>query len=255
MERGRLRQGLECHLVRIEKIWSALTDPSKIAVGGGSVLEARWDHRTSTDIDLFVRLETMREWTHDKTLERMSRALERQGIEVERFNPAAGWMSGSIEGNPWSIGASRWAHETEPAERSGKTIRAMTEKAIITAKVLGRIAAIEVPRAPAIAQKLRMRDLYDLAVIPACTPGMLDTVIGGLTRTERHLVWVSIDGTSTRDLASDSQKVIAPRYNVNVDRALMALAHAVGGGGEQTMETPARLDPQRNVSHTQSNWW
>ena len=139
----------------------------------------------------------MSEWTRDGTLERMGRALERRGIEVEKFNAAAGWMSGSIERSPWSIGASRWAHDTDPDERSGAAIWTMAEKAIITAKVLGRIAAIEVPRGPAIAQKMRVRDVYDLAVIPACAPGMLDKVLTGLTRTERHRVWVSIDGTST----------------------------------------------------------
>lgn len=116
----------------------------------------------------------------------------------------------------------------------------MTNRAIIQGKMLGRMQAWKAAGRPPVAQPIKIRDAFDLRVIPACAPGLLDEVLDEMTREERHLVWVSLDSMSTQQLKADPQQIIAPRYHVDPDKILLTLAHAVGGAGERAMTPPPR---------------
>ena len=236
-EKRRLTERLEQKLMRIEDVVSQYTAPNQIEVGGGSVLEARWQHRESTDIDLFTTRARMREWAACGTLTRMCRALAMAGATVNTCNAAAGWAKGKLGGTEWSLGASAWAKD--PGKNAyDEGFRAMETQAIIAAKLFGRIAATPTASVGHIPRKLVLRDAYDLAVLPSCAPGVLDAVLAEASPDELHRVWITLDATDTRALKEDYQKLIRPRYKVNIDRVALVLAHAVTGGGERSMPVP-----------------
>ena len=192
------------------------------------MLEALWKHRESTDIDLFTTRETIRQWAETRLLEQIGRALADNGASVEVCNIEAQWLEGQLEGMGWSLGGSAWA--SQPREgTAGQEIRSMDREAIISAKLFGRIAAMPIGRFGYAPARLKLRDAYDLAVIPACEPGLLDRALARGSAEEQHRVWISLDATDTGALKRDPKKLIRPQYDVNTDRVALTLAHAVAG--------------------------
>ena len=235
---NRLNEKLEPTLQRIENAVRQCVAPGHIEVGGGSVLEALWKHRESTDIDLFTTRDTIRQWAETGLLRQIGQALAESGANIEVCNSEAQWLKGDLEGTGWSLGGSAWASQPRGAE-AGEEIRGMDKEAIISAKLFGRIAAMPVGRFGYAPAQLKLRDGYDLAVIPACEPGLLDRALARGSAEEQHRVWVSLDATDTVALKKDPQKLIRPQYDVNMDRVALTLAHAVAGGRERSMPVPA----------------
>ena len=127
---------------------------SDLRMGGGSVLAARWRHRVSTDVDLFVGLWTFANMEREivredpETLIRMGR--------LGQFIPS--WIEGSVlrwtseEGRIEIVRSERVTRERDTERIEGSVVQAEASAEILARKLLGR------------GERVLMRDVYDLAV-------------------------------------------------------------------------------------------
>ena len=145
-------------------------------MAGGSVLEARWRHRRSTDIDLFVSPATMEKLVGENSLlyQGLVSQLDASGnAAMDSFN---GFLSGEMEGTSFSLAASEFVRDdrTHPENVDGTHFQAATNEEILAGKIRGRLhrSGQHPAQAP-------LRDLYDITVAPHLEPGVVDRILGG----------------------------------------------------------------------------
>ena len=145
------------------RIGDELLGARKWAVGGGSVLAARWRHRLSTDLDVFVSrirfLRMQRRHTGKSLAERI-----REGLHPYRVNEFAGdpnvfikaqdvTLDGVPKGDIDIVGADRVLPSRARKEYvAGTDVEALPTDEILAGKVASR------------GTRLLARDVYDLAV-------------------------------------------------------------------------------------------
>lgn len=72
---------------RIEPLLHQVFAPISLRLGGGSVLQARWNHRESTSIELFVEPQSYNAVMFDRRCQ-----LERSLLQLEGVDPSRSWV-------------------------------------------------------------------------------------------------------------------------------------------------------------------
>ena len=169
-------------LARVAPLFSSWLGEDGCVLGGGTVLSARWQHRVSTDIDLFTDHERYRDRIASRREEVASEleALVAQAgegtVEVER-----GWLRVHFPEGPAALmtiprptvrdAYTEMAHGTEiPTESSAE---------ILARKLQSRILDLGV---------FTDRDLYDLLVARQHDPEALRRVLNSITKAERATI-------------------------------------------------------------------
>lgn len=149
----------------------------RVVMSGGSILASRWHHRKSTDIDLFMPVETMKQVLEqdDEALIKAVRSVPgARDINASRIDEIAG----VVDGTPFSLTDSPFIRLERPdTERiCGTPVQAASAQEVFMGKIAGRLAhfSLTAARPPPI------RDLYDIAVGAQLAPKALQDVLSRL---------------------------------------------------------------------------
>ena len=169
-------------LARVAPLFSAWLGDDGCVLGGGTVLAARWQHRVSTDIDLFTdheryqdRIASRREEVASQ-LEALVAQAGEGAVEVER-----GWLRVHFPEGPAALmtiprPTVRDAY-IESARGTGVPTESTAE--ILARKLQSRILDLGV---------FTDRDLYDLLVAQKHNAEALDRVLASITNSERATI-------------------------------------------------------------------
>lgn len=169
-------------LARLAPALLTLFGADSMVLGGGTVLAARWNHRVSTDIDLFTNLEhyqgrvTDRRQEVTSTLCRLLSGFGEGAVEVER-----GWLRVHFREGPAALMTIPRPTIRDPYTEvaAGTGIRTESTAEILARKLQSRILDLGV---------LTDRDLYDLLVARKRDPIALRRVLASVTDAERAAV-------------------------------------------------------------------
>ena len=201
-------------------------------MGGGTVLAARWHHRESTDIDLFVSPATMGTLTNEKILVVQGLLTQLQGIGQANFNPDSGFLSGEINNTPFSLAASEFVNESRGGSDivRGTNFSAATNEEIFSGKIKGRLHRMgaQRPRVP-------VRDLYDIVVAAHLDPGVISRVLEGITPKGRSVIAADLRSLPDNLHEVDPKPLLNPKYKVDLAGIANAIAPAIEAGDESLL--------------------
>lgn len=185
-------------------------DRSFYAMGGGSVLAGRWQHRFSIDIDLFFGDRQLSQLHTQSTWEQISSKLTvlSDSGEISELHVRPNGFAFVNRFGPVSFfGVPRISENAVTTELEDSTSIATESTAeILFKKIRGRM----VNNSEYVA-----RDLYDVVVAYIKDRESLDKVLGMLAEVERQSL---IDDVQKGDAAvSDLERILAPAYSSLVD--------------------------------------
>ena len=175
-------------LARIAPALFEWLGPDGYVLGGGTVLAARWQHRVSTDIDLFTDLDRYQEaivGQREKVASRLRSLVANAGegsVEVER-----GWLRVRFAEAPAALMTIPRPTIREPYTEWVRGAGVPTESTaeILARKVQSRILDLGAFTA---------RDLYDLLVAREQDPEALRRVLASVTAEERSAIASELRG-------------------------------------------------------------
>ncbi len=169
-----LLPGPHASFQRFQEATRGLFDPSCYTVGGGTALEARWHHRDSTDVDLFV---DTRDITH--TL-RENREVLREMLfalttgSAERFQIGHDFVQVWLHEAPITLIADRRLTTTPVSDEcvEGASTRLQSTEEILAKKIHLRILE---------ASTLHPRDFYDMLCARELQPAAWKRAVANVT--------------------------------------------------------------------------
>ena len=203
-----------------------------VALGGGSMLEAWWSHRISTDLDPFVaprNLQRAFEANRGYLYPLLLKALEDAGASVEDEplvrKRGSVFLTGQwADGTPWSLATMHYSDPDHPmfdaVEETG--IRAGGLVEIIMGKIVGRAHSAD-KRSDLAKQPIPIRDCYDVCVCAARAPDALPAPARRRIATNFH--------DAPKDLhLLDAQRIVKPAWAVDLAGVAARIGEAVATG-------------------------
>ena len=227
-----------------------------IAMGGGSLLEARWDHRVSTDLDLFVSPQNLAKTFdgHRGSLYlRLVDAMNDAGVSINAANRVQRreqvFLSGTCgDGTPWSLAEMHYMNPNHPMLDSveGTGIRAADVTEIFMGKIVGR-AHVAGGSKGGISQPIPIRDCYDICICAALAPHALRGIFDVLPPAARTRIATNFR-TAPRDLhMRDTKPVISPTWVVALEGVAERIGEAVASKDLGRIPAAKKLNaPARN---------
>ncbi|MCZ0943244.1 MAG: nucleotidyl transferase AbiEii/AbiGii toxin family protein [Gammaproteobacteria bacterium] len=227
-----------------------------IALGGGTVLEARWSHRISTDLDLFIsprNLGVAYDAKGGRLYPMLGDALRAEGIGIEETNLTIGresvFLGGHCaDGTPWSLAEMHYSHPDQPMAESvdGTGIRAATITETMMGKIVGRAYVADERTDNSDKQPIPIRDCYDICVCAAIEPEVLARIfniipLDARTRIARNL------RDAPHDLhLRDKKPLITPTWVVPLPGIASQIGEAIALGDVERL--PVARPPEFGVS-------
>lgn len=226
-----------------------------VAMGGGSMLEARWGHRVSTDIDLFIAPRN-----HTAAVDaagtafhaQLQGALKMAGIKVSDDVPplisrTGLFLSGECpDGRPWSLATMSYLHPGPPQMEfvAGSGVRAASLTEIFMGKLAGR--ALNAGRRPTATKRaIPIRDCYDICVCAALEPEILPRIFAVFDAPGRQVIATNFRA-APRDLhRTDPKPVVGATWAVDLEGVAARIGDAVAAGDCALLPVAAkRANPQ-----------
>ena len=169
-------------LARVAPLFSTWFGADGCVLGGGTVLSARWQHRVSTDIDLFTDHERYRDRITNRRdevaaeLEALVAQAGEGAVEVER-----GWLRVHFPEGPVALMTipRPTVRDAYTESAGGTEIPTESTAEILARKLQSRILDLGV---------FTDRDLYDLLVAQRREPEVLSRVLASVTSAERAAI-------------------------------------------------------------------
>ena len=199
-----------------------------IELGGGSVLAAAWDHRRSTDIDLWVALgragrlgqaaRSEEEWI--VLVAPPSSTIDRSQTSWTQVDAKL-----SLDGVPISLFTSHIPHTGQGKRQMmrGTIFGAATTDEILAGKMTQRWLD---PRGGMIP----IRDVYDIAVARTLEPRALERVLRGMTGDQRKGAASRLRELPEGWETEDPKPVLDAKFDVDLKGAIEELAEALEAG-------------------------
>ena len=187
------------------------------ALGGGTVLAARWRHRKSNDLDIFVPEENSIETLREEVNPKFRRAMEKCGAQgiSEGEKSIKFWMpTGRIEISRLNA---RPPQEPQWAEVERRPMCVMNNAQIMTGKVRGRW-----DRSPS-------RDIFDAAVASQLDPDALGIAINSLATEEQRALTTMLRARERhyRNIAPQEIEGVAEEFKWALETGLDAYVRAL----------------------------
>lgn len=165
-------------LERLVRALDGLAPLDALVLGGGTVLAARWGHRRSTDLDLFMDQRTFATAIYrqaDRLWPRATELFDVADLGREHFGARTGGVDITI--------STAWCNALlDVRERSDEALAGIsleTSEAILVRKLQGRMYGFGT---------FTERDVYDLAAAARHDPDALRAAVSALTVEERTTV-------------------------------------------------------------------
>ena len=194
-----------------------------LVLGGGSVLQATWNHRTSTDLDFFVpsaALGPIQGLRHDRMHIAVG-VIKKHGHLIEGFD--AENIAGVIAGVKFSVGVANWMHLTfgrDTVQASRAQAAAIEE--VFIGKIHGRFRY-----GRQIDGRIPIRDLYDMTVCMREQPSLLQSQFAQLKPEQMQTYAKRLRDMPTNWHELDESRLIDPTYNVDLEGIPQLVACAV----------------------------
>lgn len=193
-----------------------------MVLSGGSVLQAHWNHRTSTDLDFFVpdaALGGDLGLRHDR-MNIAAKSTLRRGHEVVGIS--ADGIEGRISGVKFSVSVSRWMQ----LECGRDTVRnAQVQAADIEEVFLGKIhGRFRFGRRDG---NVPIRDLYDMTVCMREIPALLRHHFAQLKPEQVRTYAKRLNDMPPNWHELDEDRLIAPTYDVDLRGIPQTVAYAL----------------------------
>ena len=173
-----LPEPMHTALERLAQALDGLVPLNALVLGGGTVLAARWQHRRSTDLDLFMDQRTFAMSVHrqaHRLWPRVTRLFDVADLGRDHF----GARSGNIDVTVSTAWCGALADVPERSEEVIAGIPLETSAAILVRKLQGRMHGFAT---------FTERDVYDLAAAARHDPDALGLAIRALTADERATI-------------------------------------------------------------------
>ena len=207
-------------------------------MGGGSVLAARWDHRHSTDIDLFVSPATMDALTNERRLLYQAVPIQLQDLGRVNVDAVSGFLSGEICQTPCSLVASEFISD---GRAGGVKVGATDFQAATTAEVLSGKIQGRMHRRGTQPAAVPIRDIYDIVVAAHLAPGVVDRILRRITPNGRSVIADDLRRLPDELHEADPKPLISPQYEMDLDGLPAAVADAIEAGDETLLPEAKRI--------------
>lgn len=178
---------------------------SAYAIGGGTILAARWHHRLSTDIDLFVEEQALNDALKPNAWREIGEALDREAIDetiTDLVLSSTGFSFITSNGPISFYSIPYLTANAISSEREDSTgIYAEHSAEILFEKLRGRMVN---------ASRYVARDLYDVVVSYGVERASLDTAMATLSSLERDSLRYDVEQGDAS--VGDLHRVLAPAY-------------------------------------------
>ena len=227
-----------------------------VAMGGGSLLEARWDHRVSTDLDLFVSPQNLAKTFdgHQGSLyPRLAAAMMDAGVSINAANRVqcrerVSLTGACSDGTPWSLAEMHYMNPNHPLLDSveGTGVRAAGVTEIFMGKIAGRAYTADGSTA-GISRPIPIRDCYDICICAALAPDLLRGIFDALPHAARTRIATNFR-TAPKDLhMRDARPVISPTWLVTLDGVAERIGEALASKDVSRIPVAIKLNaPAQN---------
>lgn len=207
-----------------------------VVMGGGSVLAARWQHRESTDVDLFVSAGSMRLALDGGNALALATRLQGLGAEAT-LNSEGGLLSGHAGGVQFSLCASEFILDSRPPSQvvEGTRFQAATNEEVLSGKIKGRLHRKEAT-AP-------IRDLYDIVMARHFDPGVVDEVLNGIVPRGRQIIAEGLRKLPDNLHEIDPKPLVRPTWRIPLHGLPATVAEAVAAGDESLLPMAEPMAP------------
>lgn len=179
-------------------------DLDKVLLGGGTVLAARWQHRQSFDIDLFMDPAVFETAIFHKLTEFEDRLAKHPFGQISSVGSTGCTIIGTPEGRVDIVGSRPTTGCSWSAERvAGSPVHAETTAEILAKKLHRRM--LEQGR-------VVPRDLYDIAVARQVDPGALETAWAAEPIRSSGPLLACLNSFGARWMERQDEPVIQARY-------------------------------------------
>lgn len=189
-----------CFVERIGPFFPA----GSLRMGGGTILQARWGHRQSTDADLFcdprTYVETVRE--HGEAMEREIRNVADDEEEGEPFVDLVATFSRVGDTEVTILPAAPLLDESSGRHVPGTTVRTESTGDILAGKLVHRLGGAGV---------VEPRDLFDLVAAERHDPTALRRAVGLLTDLQVQEI-------------SATLLMLPPRWELTTDKPVLSIS-------------------------------
>ena len=208
-----------------------------VAMGGGSILETLWQHRVSTDVDLFVatdNLATAYDTAGGTLYARLREALSQQGLPIDddtlTLQRKRMFVAGThADGVPWSLAEVAYMNPGHPAVPTieGTGIRAANFTETFMGKIAGR--AYNADNRPVVPgkQPIPIRDCFDICVCATLEPRILQGIFDALPDGARGRIAANYRSAPNDLHKRDSKPVVDPAWTVHLDGVAARIGDAV----------------------------
>ena len=198
----------------------------RLRMGGGSILEARFAHRRSTDIDLHLSPADMNDLLKMSNDPWRFVLMSLPTAWDARTWPSGRGLNGNVEGTPFSI--SQHSHLGMRRERR-ESVEASPVMSESNAEILvGKLQRMI--RGPGRQPNIAIRDLYDWAVCAAKCQSDAQFALSRLDQQGRRRLAADLAAAPEDLHAKDPQAVMMPTFDVQLVGLPQKMAEAVRTG-------------------------
>ena len=225
-----------------------------VAMGGGSMLEALWHHRVSTDLDLFISPDNLEKanrasrWGLYSELLAALQAAEVGVDDVPRTQQQDRiFLTGQCsDGTPWSLSDMAYMDPKHPMLDSveGSGIRTANLAEIFMGKIAGRFYNADTRSPESAKQRVPIRDCYDVCVCAAVAPTILQQIVDrlrpdALARISTNLL------NAPHDLhMKDSRSIIDPKWEIDLEDVAPRIGEAFASRSIDSIPVAQKKKPK-----------
>ena len=222
-----------------ERLLLGVVHPSEVRLGGGTVLAARYGHRTSHDLDYWynnVARQRLIEAGNDYVWEMMvGRDAKLDPSRTSLIRGCAGTIGGVEFGLSPSM-EDEWSGRGQAI--LGSRIEAESTASILAGKMINRWGT---PGAT-----VPIRDLVDVTVAARMEPEAVDAVLAGCTYGERVQIVENLMETPSEQHKRDPKKITGSTYKIKLEGLAQQMVRMVSEGtAEAAPQAMARVGPHR----------
>ena len=196
---------------------------NRLILSGGTILQAIWAHRTSTDLDFFIPGQAMSEdagLRHDR-MRIAAQSARKAGHEIDSFN--ADSMRGRIAGVKFSVGMANWMHlEFGRSTVQNARVQAADIEEVFIGKIHGRLR-----HGRMVDGFVPIRDLYDMTVCMRQRPEILQHHFRQFTDDQVQVYAKRLRRMPANWHRLDEDRIIRPTYAVDLHGIPQRVGEAV----------------------------
>lgn len=207
----------------LERLFLTLFDPSEIQLGGGTILAARYGHRTSHDLDYWYNDEAAQRLVEQGNEYAWEMMMGSEGQLDEKRTTLLRGCAGRMLGVEFSLGRSNEGAWIDGGQKIyGSQIRAQSTTMILAGKILKRWRVDNRP--------VPIRDLVDVSVAARIEPEAVEKVLEVCEPREQAEIIKRLRATPANQHKEDPKKITSIKYKIRLEELAQQMIRMVETG-------------------------